>query len=114
MHLAGETDASDVFAGEIRARKRFANCDARGAPPIFRLLLRPSNLRGRERLMIRRGGGNEPPAFVDDGGACAARADVNAEYVDKASSTAQTNFVEDIIYSQPKMTREGSVRAFSP
>ena len=56
MHLAGEANASDVFAGKIRVRKRFANRDAGGAPPIFRLLLCPTYLRSREGLMICRSG----------------------------------------------------------
>lgn len=87
MHLARETNARHIFAGEIRARKRFANCNAGGVPPVLRLLLRPADLRSRERLMICRGGRNEPSGLINDDRARAAGADVNPKYVDKASST---------------------------
>jgi hypothetical protein len=107
MHLAGEANASDVFAGEIRAGKRIANRGARGVPPIFGLLLGPADLRSRERLMICRGGRNEPAALIDDDCARAAGANVNPKYVDRASSTASSQLSGDIIYSQAKMTRVG-------
>src|ERR671923_853829 len=106
MHLAGEPDACDVFACEIRATKCFANGDAGGAPPVFGLLLRPANLWSRKRLMICGGGRNEPPALIHDDGACATGANVNSEYVDKASSTALNQIGGDMIYSHAKMTRE--------
>jgi hypothetical protein len=106
VHLAGESNGSDVFAGKIRTPKGLANSDACGAPPVLGLLLRPANLGSRKRLMICRCGRNEPPVLVDDDGACAAGANVNAKYVDKASSTASSQLSGDIIYSQVKMTRE--------
>ena|SRR5207248_2342034 len=109
MHLAGEADAGNVFACEICCRKRFAKCGAGGAPPVFGMLLGPANLRRRERLMVCRGGRNEPPALIDDDRARAACANVNPKYVDKASSTASSQLSGDIIYSQAKMTREGQV-----
>jgi len=56
MHLAGETDAGDVFAGEIRACERFAHGEASGTPPVFGLLLRPANLRRGKGLVIFGGG----------------------------------------------------------
>lgn len=112
MHLAGEADAGEVFAGEVRTRKRFANRNAGGAPPVFGLLFRPANLRRCERLMIGRSGRNEPPALIDDDGARAAGANVNPEYVDKASSSAssKSQLRGDIIYSHAKMTTEGQSR----
>src|SRR5690242_4076300 len=100
MHLAGETDANDVFAGEIRTGKSFANCSASGVPPVFGLLLCPAYLRSREGLMICRSGRNKPTALIHDDGACAASADVNPQYVDKASPTAANQLCgEDHIQS---------------
>jgi hypothetical protein len=107
MHLAGEADAGDVFASEICSSKRFANCFAGGAPPVFGMLLRPANLRSRERLMFLRGGRNETAALIDDDSARAPSANVNPKYVDMASSTASDQRSGDIIYSYAKMTREG-------
>jgi hypothetical protein len=107
VHLAGEADASDVFAGETRASKNFANCCARGSPPVFGMLLGPANLRRRERLMFLRGGRNETAALIDDDSARAASANVNPKYVDVASLTASDQRSGDIIYSYAKMTRVG-------
>lgn len=107
MHLAGKTNAGDVFASEIRGGKRFVNSDAGGVPPIFRMLLCPADLRRRERLMICHRGRNQPSALIDDESACAARANVNPEYVNKASSTASSQQSGDIIYSRAKLAREG-------
>ena len=56
--------------------------------------------------MLLRGGRNEAAALIDDDCARTASADVNPEYVDKASSTASNRLRGDIIYSQAKMTRE--------
>jgi hypothetical protein len=75
--LAGETNARNVFASETRVSQRFANRKARGAPPVFGMLLGPANLRGGEWLMLFRGGRNKLPAAIDDNGARAARANVN-------------------------------------
>jgi len=66
-------------------------------------------LRSCERLVIRRRGRNEPPALIHDDGACPARANVNPEYVNKASSTASSQQSGDIIYGQDRMTREVGV-----
>jgi hypothetical protein len=85
VHLAGETDRGDVFAGQMRRRERLANCDAGGAPPVFRLLFGPADLWSSERLMIRRCGGNQLAAVIDYDGPRATGADVNSEKVDKAS-----------------------------
>jgi hypothetical protein len=45
VHLAGEADTGDVIAGEICVGERLANGKAGGAPPIFGLLLGPTDLR---------------------------------------------------------------------
>jgi hypothetical protein len=65
VHLAGKADASNIFAAEIGARKRFANGEASGAPPVFGMLLGPADLRRGEGLMIRSGGGGNAAVAVD-------------------------------------------------
>jgi len=81
--LAGETAAGDVFAGEIRARERFAHNAASGAPPILGLLLGPANLWGSKGLVIFGGGRDKAAALIDYDSARAASPNVNPQYVDR-------------------------------
>ena len=90
MHLSGETDASDFLRGQIRAGDGFANRDARGAPPVLGMLLGPSDLRRGKWLMVLGGGRDDAAAAIENEGACAASADVNSEYMDRASSAGST------------------------
>jgi hypothetical protein len=78
MHLARETDAGDVFAREARASQRFADRNARGAPPVLGLLLGPTNLRSSKGFVIFGGGRDKKAALIDYDGARAASANVNA------------------------------------
>jgi hypothetical protein len=77
VHLAGEADASDIFAGEICFRERLANGEAGGAPPIFRLLLGPAHLRRSERLVIGCRGRDDAAFSINHDGARAAGSDIN-------------------------------------
>jgi hypothetical protein len=78
VHLAGEADAGNVVGAQVRAGESFANRDRAGAPPVFRVLLGPADL-GRGEGCVFFGCGCEQAAlFVDDQGARAAGAYVNA------------------------------------
>lgn len=81
VHLPGEANTGDVFASEVRARKRFAHGDTGGAPPILGLLLGPANLRGGKRLVILRGRRDKATGLIDYDRARAAGADVDSENV---------------------------------
>jgi hypothetical protein len=110
MHLAGKTNTGDVFTREIRRAERFADGDASGTPPVCRLLFSPANLWRSKRLMIFRGGRDEAAALIDYNSACSASADVNPEYVDKSLlENFNSEKIENIIYGQGKMAREGDV-----
>ncbi len=52
------------------------------------MLLGPADLRRSKALMLFRGGGDDPAVAIDDDGARSSGANVNPEYVDRASSTA--------------------------
>jgi hypothetical protein len=84
MHLAGEANAGNVFAREIRSLECVANRCAGGAPPVFRMLLGPADLRRGEGLMVFRGRRDNGAAAIDYDRARPARANVNPEYVDKS------------------------------
>jgi hypothetical protein len=105
MHLAREADAGDVLAREVIARERFANCCASSAPPVFRMLLRPANLRRCKGLVVFGRGRYQATSLINYDGPRAASADINSEDVNKASSTASGQLSGDIIYSQARMTK---------
>jgi len=88
VHLTGEANTSDFFSVEIGTRYGLANRNARGAPPVLRLLLGPADLRRSEGLMLFRGGRDDAAVAVDDECARSSCTNVNPEYVDGASSTA--------------------------
>src|SRR5258708_31792065 len=85
VHLTGEADASDVVGSKVGARDGFANRDAGGTPPVFGVLLCPTNLRRSEWLVFFGGGRDDAAIAVDDDGARSSGTDVNPEYVDRAS-----------------------------
>lgn len=84
VHLAREADRGDVFAGQIRARKRFAHGGARDVPPILGLLLGPAYLRGGKGPMILRGRRDKATRLIDEQGARPAGANVNSDNVNGA------------------------------
>jgi len=87
VHLPGKANAGNLLGAEIRGGNGFANRDAGRAPPIFRLLLCPSDLRRSEGLMFFRGGGDDAALAIDDEGAGSSGTNVDSKYVDKTSST---------------------------
>lgn len=99
MHLAGEADAGYFLGAKVGACDGLANRDAGGAPPVLRLLLGPSDLRGSEGLMFFRGGGNDAALAVDDERASSSGTNVDSENVDRASSTTQNLSLPNIIYA---------------
>jgi hypothetical protein len=78
VHLAGEADAGNVIRREVRAGESFANREGAGAPPVLRMLFSPSDLRRGERRVLFSCGREYAALFVDDEGARAAGAYVNA------------------------------------
>jgi hypothetical protein len=78
MHLAREADAGNIVGAEVRAGKCFANRNSAGTPPVFGLLFGPADLRGSERRVLFGRGCEQAALFVDDEGARAASAYVNA------------------------------------
>ena len=79
MHLAGEPDAGDFIRGDAGAAQGFANRNRAGAPPVFGLLFCPADLWGREGRVLFCRGCEHAALLIDDEGACAAGANVNAE-----------------------------------
>jgi len=79
VHLPGKADAGDFLRAETSASKRFANRDARGAPPVFRTLFCPTNLGRSKGLVLFRGGGDDAAAAIDDEGARSSRTNVNPQ-----------------------------------
>jgi hypothetical protein len=77
VHLSRKTDAGNISARELRDGERFAHGEARGAPPVFGLLLRPANLGRGKRLVLFGGRRDKEATLIDYDRARAARADVN-------------------------------------
>jgi hypothetical protein len=78
VHLPGKTDAGNIAGGEVDAGESFLNRDAASAPPVFGILLSPSDLRRRKRSVLFGGGGQQMPLLIDDESARASGAYVDA------------------------------------
>jgi hypothetical protein len=78
VHLTGEADAGNVLGAEVRGRESFANRNAGGTPPVFGMLFGPSDLRRGKGLVFFGCGCEQVALFIDDEGARAASAYVNA------------------------------------
>ena len=92
VHLTGEAKASDFFSAQIGTRDDLSNRNARGAPPVSGMLLGPTDLRRSKGLMLFRGGSDDPAVAIDDDGARSSGTNVNPEYVNRASSTADVAY----------------------
>src|SRR5712664_1950773 len=82
VHLTGEADAGDFFGAKAGTRDGFANRDAGGTPPVFGVLLGPTDLRRSEGLVFFRRGGDDAAVAINDDGARSSGSNVNPEYVD--------------------------------
>jgi len=82
VHLTRETYAGDIFGTQACALDRFGNRDATSSPPVFRMLLRPTDLWRCERLMLFRRRGYDMAVLIDDQRPRAARSNVDAECID--------------------------------
>jgi hypothetical protein len=82
MHLAGEADTSNVLGTQPRFLNGPRHGNAAGTPPIFGMLLGPSDFRRRKWHMFFRGRSDNAPLFVDDQRPRPARSYVNAKCVD--------------------------------
>src|SRR5260370_7282792 len=88
VHLTGEANASDFFGFEAGTRDDLANRDARGAPPVFGMLLGPADLRRSKGLMLFRGGSDDPALAIDNHGPRSSVATLNPDSVNRTSSTS--------------------------
>jgi len=93
MHLPGETDTSDLISGDARVVQREAHGLAEGSPPIPGILLRPTLVRGGERLVIFCSGRNHSSVFVHDQSTGPAGTDIDSEKRDIPSSVNQARDV---------------------
>ncbi len=83
VHLAGKSYAGDVGALEIGLGERVPDGNAAGAPPVLRILLRPSDFRRGEVGVLFGCRCDHLAALVDDERAGSAGANVNAEQENK-------------------------------
>jgi len=86
VHLPGETDAGDCVAANSRGGERARDGQAAGAPPIARVLLGPAGARRCEGRVFFEAGAGDAAFFVDDQGARAAGAYVDAKNVNGRAS----------------------------
>jgi len=76
VHLAGKADAGDIADGQFRARDSFADGDTSGAPPVFGMLLGPTDLRRSEGLMVFCRRRDDAAIAIEDKGSRASGADI--------------------------------------
>ncbi len=81
VHLAGEADGFDLdaVAGGGCGFEGAEDGFLRGAPPVFGVLLGPADVRGGDGGVVGGVGGEDLACAVDEDGAGAAGADVDAE-----------------------------------
>jgi hypothetical protein len=79
MHLAGEADAGNVLGSHTGTLQRLRNRDATGAPPIFRMLLGPADLRRSKGSVLFGSRRDDAAPLVEDQRPRSTCADVNAE-----------------------------------
>ena len=79
VHLAREADAGDRIGRRAAFRQHRADRLLAGPPPVVGILLGPGGSWRRERGVVPRLGPEQAAVVVEDQGARAARADVDAE-----------------------------------
>ena len=81
VHLAGEADGFDLgaVAGGAGGLEGAEDGLLRGAPPVFGILLGPADVFGVDGRVVGGVGGEDVACAVDEDGAGAAGADVDAE-----------------------------------
>src|ERR1700722_2989004 len=86
MHLPREPDASDVFTRKPTLRNRLAHRDAGRAPPIFWMLLSPTDIQRSERLVLLRRRSDDATVRAKNQRASSSGSNVNPENVAGHSS----------------------------
>src|SRR5262249_41591734 len=86
-HLAGKAHSRDGVTGKFCGLQRFANGEACGTPPVARILLSPAGFGTREVGVFFDARAKYCAVFIQNDGAGAAGANVNAEDRNEASST---------------------------
>ena len=79
VHLAGKSNAGNLIGVQSRAGHGLPHRDPTGPPPVFRILLRPANLRRSERSVLLGGGRQYPASLIHNQGPGAAGADIDSE-----------------------------------
>jgi hypothetical protein len=85
MHLARKANGGDGFGRQTRTLNSLANRNRCGAPPVTRVLLRPSRLRTGEIRVLFRARGENRAVFVQNDGAGSARSDIDTKDGNTAS-----------------------------
>jgi len=85
MHLARKSDSGDRFGRETGTLESPANCKCGSAPPVARVLLRPSRLRAGEIRVLFRARGKDRAMFAEDDSAGSAGSNIDTEDWDTAS-----------------------------
>jgi hypothetical protein len=79
MHLPRETNAGNIFGSQLRLLHRPRNRDRAGAPPVARILFRPSDLRRNKRSMFLRRRRNNTSLPIYHERPRSAGSDINAQ-----------------------------------
>ena len=79
MHLSGKSDARDLIRLQAGVGQSLPHGDAAGAPPVFRILFGPSDLRRGEGRVFFGRGRNDASVFTDNQGARTTGAYVDSE-----------------------------------
>jgi hypothetical protein len=79
MHLTRKTYARNVFSTKLGLPQCLTNRDATSPPPIFRMLLGPSDLRGSKWLVFFRSRCEQRPTLVNNERSRTAGPDIYAQ-----------------------------------
>src|SRR5215813_7505246 len=86
MHLSREPDTGNGIFVETGINEHLPHCNSAGSPPILRRLLRPTRLRNRKRLVVRRRGRQHLSTFNDYYRTGSTRPDINPHLHSRRSS----------------------------
>jgi hypothetical protein len=81
VHLSGEAYTGNVIREQASILDRLRNRQTTGPPPVFGMLLGPSNFGRGERFMLFSCGRDYAALFIEDESARSAGANIDAKYV---------------------------------
>ncbi len=79
VHLAGKAHARNLAGALARDGQRFLHCEPARAPPVARILFRPSQFRRSERLVLFRARSDYATPLIHQQRACPSRAHIDAQ-----------------------------------